>query len=65
MALMDAARGRVSRHTPEAASITSGRPRTRRKAAVELVATFLLLMGIAIGILVLRFALVLMNGVLQ
>ena len=65
MALMDVARGRVSRHTPEAASITSGRPRTRRKAAVELVATFLLLMGIAIGILVLRFALVLTHGVLH
>ena len=65
MALMDVARCRVSRHTPEAASITSGPSRTRRKAAVEFVATFLVLMGIAIGILVLRFALVLTHGVLH
>ena len=65
MALIDVARGRVSRNTPEAASITSGPPRTRRKAAVEFVATFLVLMGIAIGILVLRFALVLAHGVLH
>lgn len=63
VALSDAAKSRVVRHTPEEATANGGRLSTRRKAALELVATFLVLMGIAIGILSLRFALVLMHGV--
>jgi F0F1-type ATP synthase assembly protein I len=61
VALLDVARGRVARQ-----SQVPGRDRqrsTRRKVALEFVATFLVLMGIFIGILTLRFALVLMHGI--
>jgi hypothetical protein len=65
MALLDLASDRVSRRTQEAANITKGRSGTPRKAAFELVPTFLVLIGIAVGTLSLRFALVLMHGVLH
>jgi len=65
VALLDVARTRISRHSLEKASAADGRLSTRRKAALELVAAFLVLMGIAIGILSLRFALVLMRGALH
>ena len=61
MALLDVARGRVARK-----SQIPGRDQqlsTWRKVALEFVATFLVLMGIFIGILTLRFALVLMHGI--
>jgi ABC-type lipoprotein release transport system permease subunit len=65
VALLDVARGQVARqsHMPGAARAANRRLISQRKVALELVATFLVLMGIAIGILALRFALVLMHGV--
>jgi hypothetical protein len=65
VALLEMERGSVSRRTREAADTRSGQPNVRRKAAFEFFASFLVLMGIAIGILVLRFALDLMHGVLH
>ena len=65
VALLDMERGSVSRHTREAADTRSRQPSARRKAAFEFFASFLALIGIATGILALRFALILMHGVFR
>ena len=67
MAVLDYGRSRVTRLRghPSPSSAAEARqhawPRTGREAA----RTFLVLMGIGVGILTLRFALVLMHGVLH
>ena len=67
MALLDVSRDRVGRqsHVPKRASDAGRQLSTWRKAVLEIVGTFSVLIGIAVGILTLRFALVLMHGVLH
>jgi hypothetical protein len=70
MALMDFAKGRVE-HLPGGSSPLSRTKATRKRqptwqrAALQVAGSILVLIGIAIGILTLRFALVLMHGFLQ
>jgi hypothetical protein len=70
MALMDLAKGRVEHLSggPRPASRTKATREyqcTWQRAALEVAGTFLVLMGIAIGILTLRFALVLFHDFLR
>ena len=71
MALMDLAETRHAVSSPSRGSvnhaITAHRHSTWHRAVLELdaVGTFLVLAGIAVGILTLRFALVLIHGVMQ
>jgi hypothetical protein len=64
MALLDFAKDRIGRHAPipTRASAAHRQQGEWRRVALELAGTFLVLVGIAIGILTLRFALVLMHG---
>jgi hypothetical protein len=67
MALQDFGRSRVTRlqgHPPPSTA-AEARQSTWQRAALGLTGTFLVLMGIGIGILTLRFVLVLMHGVLH
>jgi hypothetical protein len=67
MALLDFGGSRVTRlrgHPPRSTS-AEARQGTWQRTAVEAAGTFLVLMGIGIGILTLRFVLVLMHGILH
>jgi hypothetical protein len=67
MALLDFGRSRVTRlrgHPPPSTTAET-RQSTWQRTALGLAGTFLVLMGIGIGILTLRFVLVLMHGVLH
>jgi hypothetical protein len=70
MALLDFDRSRVTSlsNAPNAvyrAAAMGKRQDTWQRMAVEIAGAFLVLMGIAVGILALRFALVLMHGSLH
>ena len=69
MALMDLAATRVSVSSPSRGSvnhtITAHRHSTWHRAVLDAVGTFLVVAGIAMGILTLRFALVLIHGVMH
>ena len=67
MALLEFGRGAVGQHasTPRCASVGGKQEHKLQKIALQLVGTFCVLMGIAIGVLALRFALVLMHGPLH
>ena len=68
MAVLDVARGRaVCRpQSTSAANRATGDQRARRlRSAVEIGGTFVVLMLIAVGVLALRFILVLAHGVVQ
>jgi hypothetical protein len=69
MALMNLAATRVAVSSPPRGSVnhatTAHRHRTWCRAMLEAVATFFVLAGIAVGILTLRFALVLIHGVMH
>jgi hypothetical protein len=67
MALLDFGRSHVARlqgHPPPSTAVKS-RQSTWQRTALEVAGTFLVLMVIGIGILTLRFVLVLMHGVLH
>jgi hypothetical protein len=67
MALLDLSRSQASSlrgHSPSSTG-TEARQSTWQRAALGLTGTFLVLMVIGIGILTLRFVLVLMHGVLH
>jgi hypothetical protein len=65
MALLDFGRSRVT--PPPRVPISANRTAaiTWQRTALKVAGTFLVLMGIAVGVLTLRFALVLMHGVVQ
>jgi hypothetical protein len=67
MALLDLSRSRATnpQGRPPPSTAAEARQSTWRRSASGLAGTFLVLIGIGIGILTLRFALVLMHGVLQ
>ena len=69
MALMNLAATRVAVSSPPRGSVnhatTAHRNRTWYRAMLEAVGTFFVLAGIAVGILTLRFALVLIHGVMH
>ena len=69
MALMNLAATRVAVSSPPRGSVnratTTQHHRTWYRAALEAVGTFFVLAGIAVGILTLRFALVLIHGVMH
>jgi hypothetical protein len=69
MALMNLAATRVAVSSPPRGSVnhatTAHRHRTWYRAMLEAVGTFFVLAGIAVGILTLRFALVLIHGVMH
>jgi hypothetical protein len=69
MALMDLAATRVAVSSPSRGSVahasTVHRHSTWRSTMLEVVGTFLVLAGIAVGILTLRFALALIHGVMH
>ncbi len=69
MALMDLTATRVAVSSPPRGSVnhatTAHRPGTRHRTMLEVVGTFLVLAGIAVGILTLRLALVLLHGVMH
>ena len=69
MALMNLAATRVAVSSPPRGSVnyatTAHRHRTWHRAALEAVGTVFVLAGIAVGILTLRFALVLIHGVMH
>jgi hypothetical protein len=67
MALLDFGRSHVARlqgHPPPSTAVEA-RQSTWQRTALEVAGTFLVLMVIGIGILTLRFVLVLMHGVLH
>ena len=68
MALMDLAASRAAVSSPSRGSVnhatTAHRHSTWHRAVLDVVGTFLVLAGIAVGILTLRFALVLIHGVM-
>jgi len=66
MAVMESARNRLGAG-PHVLSDASGacRPSTWQRMALELVGTFLVLMGIAAGVLTLCFALVVVHGIMH
>ena len=69
MALMNLAATRVAVSSPPRGSVnyatTAHRHRTWYRAALEAVGTVFVLAGITVGILTLRFALVLIHGVMH
>jgi hypothetical protein len=67
MALLDFERDRVGRHSQmlKGASDAGTQQRKWQRMALDFIGTVFVLMGIAIGVLTLRFALVLMHGVLH
>jgi len=67
MAVFELGRGRIARHTnalPRAGA-PYRRHGARQQAVLELVGTCLVLVGIGVGILTLRFVLLLMHDVLN
>jgi len=66
MAVMESARNRLG-GGPHVLSGASGArlPSTWQRMALELVGTFLVLMGIAVGVLTLCFALVVVHGIMH
>jgi hypothetical protein len=66
MAFMGSARDRVGGgpHVLSGASATR-RPSTWQRIALELIGTFFVLVGIAVGVLTLCFALVLVHGIMH
>jgi hypothetical protein len=70
MALLDVGRSRAA-HLQKAptsvnrTSVTEERQRGWQRTALEIAGTFLVLMGIAVGVVTLRLALVLMHGIVQ
>jgi hypothetical protein len=67
MALLDFGSNRVARlrgHRPPSTAVEAHQS-TWQRTALEVAGTFLMLMGIGIGILTLRFVLVLMHGLLH
>ena len=69
MALMDLTATRVAVSSPPRRSVntaaTAHRHSTWQRTMLEVVGTFLVLAGIAVGILTLRLALVLIHGVMH
>jgi hypothetical protein len=66
MALLDSAGSRVTRLRGHPRSSTAAQARsTWQRTALEVAGTFLVLIGIAIGVLTLRFVFVLMHGFLH
>ena len=69
MALMDLAATRVAVSSPPRGTVnhatTAHRHSTWQRTILEAVGTFLVLAGIAVGILTLRLALVLIHGVMH
>jgi hypothetical protein len=69
MALMDLAASRAAVSSPSRGSVnhatTAHRHSTWHRAVLDVVGTFLVLAGIAVGILTLRFALALIHGVMH
>jgi uncharacterized BrkB/YihY/UPF0761 family membrane protein len=70
MALMDFPRSRDDLLSPPRGTVnrvtaTEKRRNIWQRTALEIAGTFLVLMGIAVGILMLRFALVLLHGIPQ
>jgi hypothetical protein len=69
MALMDLAASRAAVSSPSRGSVnhatTAHRHSTWHRAVLDVVWTFLVLAGIAVSILTLRFALVLIHGVMH
>jgi hypothetical protein len=67
MALLDFEKSRVTRLPghPPSSTAAEARQSTWLRAALGLAGTFLVLIGIGIGILTLRFVLVLMHGILH
>jgi hypothetical protein len=70
MVLLDVDRSRVTRLSKAPISVngttaTDERQRTWQRTALEIAGTFLVLMGIAVGVVTLRLALVLMHGIVQ
>jgi hypothetical protein len=69
MALMNLAATRVAVSSPSRVSVNRAtaacRHSTWHRAVLDAVGTFLVLAGIAVGILTLRFALVLIHGVMH
>jgi hypothetical protein len=69
MALMNLAATQVAASSPPRGSVshatTARRPSTWYRTMLETVGTFLVLAGIAVGILTLRLALVLIHGVMH
>ena len=69
MALIDLAATRVAVSSPSRGSVdhatTAHRPSTWHRTVLETVGTFFVLAGIAVGILMLRLALVLIHGVMR
>ena len=67
MALLDFGGSRVTRLRghPPSSTAAEARQSTWQRTALEVARTFLVLMGIGIGILTLRFVLVLMPGFLH
>ena len=69
MALMNLAANRAAVSAPSRGAVnyatTAHRHSTWHRAALDAVGTFLVLAGIAVGILTLRFALVLIHGVMH
>jgi hypothetical protein len=69
MALMDLTATRVAVSSPPRGSVnhatTAHRHSTWQRILLDAVGTFLILAGIAVGILTLRFALVLIHGVMH
>jgi hypothetical protein len=70
LALLDVGRSRVAclPKAPTSVNRASGaeeRQRGWQRTALEIAGTFLVLMGIAVGVVTLRLALVLMHGIVQ
>jgi len=69
MALMNLAATRVAVSSPSRGSVnhatTAHRHTTWHRAVLEAAGTFFVLAGIAVGVLTLRFALVLIHGVMH
>jgi hypothetical protein len=65
MALVNLAATRVALSSPVNRTTTTQHYRTWYRAVIETVGTFLVVAGIAVGILTLRLAVVLIHGVLQ
>jgi hypothetical protein len=64
MTFMESARDGGGPHVPSGASATR-RPSTWQRMTLELIGTFFVLMGIAVGVLTLCFALVVVHGIMH
>ena len=64
MAFMESARDGAGPHVLRGASATR-RPSTWQRMTLDLIATFFVLMGIAVGVLTLCFALVVVHAIMH